>query len=208
MKKLILCFTFLLSVLQGVFADNVDVPAGKALFQSQCTSCHAIQTVLVGPALRDVFKIRSEAWIIAFVHSSQTVIKSGDTAAVSLFKQFNSTIMPDHTAMSGQDIKNIIGYIRSESSLVIAKTPVTAVEEDNDPYKGESGFIRQVVYIDIPGQHLPLLFTNYHTWFFIGGLIFLFLLTLYIVIKAKSLISYLNNTYGSLKQKDITPDKK
>lgn len=201
MKKLILSFTFLLLVLKGICADNVDVAAGKVLFQSQCTSCHAVQTVLVGPALRDVFKIRTEAWIIAFVRSSQTVIKGGDTAAVSLFKQFNGTIMPDHKSMSDQDIKNIIGYIKNESSVVTAKAPVAALEDDNDPYKGESGFVRQVVYADVPGQHLPLHFTDYRTWFFIGGMIFLFLVTLFTVIRAKSLITYLNNTYGPQNKK-------
>jgi cytochrome c2 len=195
MKKTILVSIFFFSVLHGAYADKIDVPLGKALFQSQCTSCHTIQTVLVGPALRDVFKIRNEAWIIAFVRSSQKMIKGGDTAAVSLFKQFNGTIMPDHPSMSDQDIKNIIGYIKSESSIAISQIPSAAVEEDNDPYKGESGFVRQVVYIDIPGRHLPLLFTDYTAWIVIGGMIFLFLLTLFTIIKAKSLIAFLNNKF-------------
>jgi hypothetical protein len=158
--------------------------------------------MVVGPALKDVFKIRSETWIIAFVHSSQTVIRSGDTAAVSLFKQFNGTIMPDHPGMNDQDIKNIIGYIKSESAVTLAQTPVSAVGEDNDPYKGESGFVRQVVYIDVPGQHLPLLITDYRTWFFIGGLIFLFLLTLFTLIKAKSAIAAFNKKYDPDYQED------
>ena len=201
MKKLLLAFLSSVLLLQIAYADNIDVASGKVLFQSQCTSCHAVQTMLVGPALRNVFKIRSDTWIIAFVRSSQTVIKSGDTAAVSLFKQFNGTIMPDHQAMSDQDIKNIIGYIKSESSVAVAKTPIGVVEDDNDPYKGESGFIREVVYIDVPGQHLPLLITDYRTWFFIGSLIFFFLLTLFTVIKAKSLIA-------SLKKKPDQENKK
>lgn len=193
MKKSILVFLSLVSVLEVAYADNIDLVSGKALFQGQCTSCHSIQTVLVGPALKDVFKIRSDAWIMAFVRSSQTMIKSGDTAAVSLSKLFSGIIMPDHKAMSDQDLKNIIGYIKSESPAVIATVPVSIVEEDSDPYKGESGFIREVVYIDVPGQHLPLLITDYRTWFFIGSMIFFFLLTLFTVIKGKSLIAHLTN---------------
>ena len=195
MKKTILSFVLLISILKVTFADNLDVQSGKVSFQSQCTSCHSIKTVLVGPALHNISKIRSEAWIMAFVRSSQRVIKSGDTAAVSLFKQFNGTVMPDHQAMSDKEIKNIIGYINSESSVAFAQIPVAAVEDNNDPYKGESGFIRQVVYIDVPGQHLPLLFTDYRTWFLIGITIFLCLTALFTVIKAKSLIAYLNNKY-------------
>jgi cytochrome c2 len=202
MKKVIIGLMVFLPFALKAQPDQVNVSSGKALFQSQCTSCHAIQTMVVGPALKDVFKIRSEGWIIAFVHSSQTVIKSGDTAAVSLFKQFNGTIMPDHPDMSDQDIKNIIGYIKSESVVTLAQTPVGAVEEDNDPYKGESGFVRQVVYIDVPGQHLPLLITDYRTWSFIGGLIFLFLLTLFTLIKAKSAIAAFNKKYDPDYQED------
>ena len=201
MKKIILSFALLLVIFQGAFAGKIDIAAGRAMFQSQCTSCHAIQKVLVGPALRDVFKIRSDAWIMAFVRSSQTVINGGDVAAVSLFKQFNGTIMPDHLAMSDQDIKNIIGFIKSESLVVIAQPPVSVAPDNNDPYKGESGFIRQLVYVDVPGMHLPLLISDYGAWFFIGGMIFIFLLTLFTLIKAKSLIASLNHKYDQENEK-------
>ena len=95
-----------------------------------------------------------------------------------------------------QDIKNIISYIRNESKNVIAQLPLTAAVEDNDPYKGESGFIRQVVYVDLPGNHLPILPNDYRTWFVMGGLILLALLTLFTVIKSKTMINYLNKKYG------------
>jgi cytochrome c551/c552 len=202
MKKLSIGLIVFLSFLLKAQANQVNVGTGKALFQSQCTSCHAIQTRVVGPALKDVFKIRSDAWIIAFVRSSQTVIKGGDTAAVSLFNQFNGTIMPNHPDLSDQDIKNIIGYIRSESATTLAQTPASTVEEDNDPYKGESGFVRQIVYIDVPGPHYPLLVSDYGTWIFIGILIFIFLLTLFTLIKAKSAIAAFNKKYHLDYQED------
>eukprot|EP01037_Dinobryon_pediforme_P009404 gene9404-9484_t len=164
------------------YAAGPDSLAGKALFQKNCTSCHAVQTRVIGPALRNV--------------SSQTVIKSGDTSATNLFAQFNQTVMPDHPDMSDQDIKNIISYIRSESKNVLAKLPATAAVEDNDPYKGESGFVRQVVYVDLPGEHTPILPGDYRTWFVMGGLIFISLLTLYTVVKAKTIIVFLNKKYG------------
>jgi cytochrome c2 len=202
MKKISIGIIFI-SFWVSAHADQLDIGSGKAIFQSRCTSCHAIQTMVVGPALKDVFKIRSEAWIIAFVRSSQTVINGGDTAAVSLFKQFNGTIMPNHPDVSDQDIRNIIGYIKSESA-VTAQTPVSAVKEDNDPYKGESGFVRQVVYIDVPGEHLPLLITDYRTWFFMGSLIFLFLATLFTLVKAKSAIAAFNKKHNPDDKEDIS----
>lgn len=196
MKKSVLSLFVLLSVIRQGYAAAPDSLAGKALFQKNCTSCHAVQTRIIGPALRNVFDRHSEAWIIKFVHSSQTVIKSGDTSAVNLLTQFNQTVMPDHQNLGDQDIKNIISYIRNESKNTIAQLPATVAVEDNDPYKGESGFVRQVVYVDLPGTHLPILLSDYRTWFFMGVLIFLSLLTLFTVIKAKTVIKHLNQKYG------------
>lgn len=196
MKKSMLSLFVLLSAIGTGYAAGPDSLAGKALFQKNCTSCHAVQTRVIGPALRNVYDRHSEAWIIKFVRSSQTVIKSGDTSATNLFAQFNQTVMPDHPDMSDQDIKNIISYIRSESKNVLAKLPATAAMEDNDPYKGESGFVRQVVYVDLPGEHTPILPGDYRTWFVMGGLIFISLLTLYTVVKAKTIIVFLNKKYG------------
>ena len=202
MKKSMLSLFVLLSVTGAGYAAGPDSLAGKALFQKNCTSCHAVQTRVIGPALRNVYDRHSEAWIIKFVRSSQTVIKSGDTSATNLFAQFNQTVMPDHPDMSDQDIKNIISYIRSESKSVLARLPATAAMEDNDPYKGESGFVRQVVYVDLPGEHTPILPGDYRTWFVMGGLIFISLLTLYTVIKAKTIIVFLNKKYGAAKPGD------
>jgi len=202
MKKSMLSLFVLLSVIAEGYAAGPDSLAGKALFQKNCTSCHAVQTRVIGPALRNVFDLHSEAWIIKFVRSSQTVIKSGDTSALNLFAQYNQTVMPDHPDMSDQNIKNIIAYIRNESKNIIAQLPATAVVEDNDPYKGQSGFVRQVVYVDLPGEHKPILPGDYRTWFVMGGLIFLALVTLFTVIKAKTLIVSLNKKYGAAEPRD------
>ncbi|MBD1392930.1 c-type cytochrome [Mucilaginibacter glaciei] len=203
MKTILLSVIILLPIGCNASAAEPDTLQGKALFQKNCTSCHAVQTRIVGPALRNVSHRHSEAWLIKFIHSSQSVIKSGDTSALRLFNQFNQTVMPDHPSLGDQDIKNIISYIRSESNNAIAKLPITMAPEDNDPYKGESGFVRQVVYIDLPGTHVPILPNDYRTWFFIAVLIFLSLLTLFTVIKAKTLIVNLKEKHG---QKTITGD--
>jgi cytochrome c2 len=196
MKKILLCAFMWLSLTGTVSAADPDPLQGKTIFQKNCNSCHSIQNQIVGPALRNVFDRHSEAWIIKFVHSSQSVIKSGDTAAVRLFTAFNQTVMPDHPNLSDQDIKNIIGYIRAESKNAVVQLPApTVTVEDNDPYKGESGFVRQVVYIDLPGIHSPILPGDYRFWFVIGALIILSLLTLFTLIKAKTIITFLNKKF-------------
>ncbi len=199
MKKIIWSVVTLLSLSPGANAADPDISSGKILFQKNCTSCHAIQTQIVGPALVNVFYRHTEAWIIKFVHSSQAVIKSGDTSAIRLFNKYNQTVMTDHPGLSDQDIKNIIGYIRDESKNLPAKLTSTVALEDNDPYKGESGLVRQVVYVDLPGTHLPILPTEYRTWLVIGGLIFLSLVVLFTLVKAKTMINALNKKFGRQK---------
>lgn len=107
------------------FAFAYTTEEGKSIFTTRCTACHAIDKRVVGPALMNVDQRRGEKWIIAFVHSSQTVIKSGDTAAVALFKNFNSTIMPDHPDLSEDQIKSIISYIKEESKTIALAPKVT-----------------------------------------------------------------------------------
>ena len=58
--------------------DPSIVKNGESLFKGNCTVCHAINDVIIGPALRDVHERQSEEWIYAFIKNSQKVIKSGD----------------------------------------------------------------------------------------------------------------------------------
>ena len=57
--------------------DESIVSSGESLFKGNCTVCHAINEVVIGPALRDVHERQSEEWIYAFIKNSQKVIKSG-----------------------------------------------------------------------------------------------------------------------------------
>ena len=62
----------------GAKLTMADVAEGEKLFNANCTSCHAINDKVVGPALKDVDKRQSEAWLIKWIQNSQAVIKSGD----------------------------------------------------------------------------------------------------------------------------------
>ncbi|MEJ7676628.1 MAG: cytochrome c [Segetibacter sp.] len=58
---------------------------GKTIFTNRCAACHNVNKELAGPALSGIDKRRPIDWIIKFVHSSQAVVKSGDTYAVNLY---------------------------------------------------------------------------------------------------------------------------
>lgn len=92
-----------------------DKEKGKDIFSTRCVGCHNVNKVLTGPALSGVDGRHTIDWIINFVHSSQTVIKSGDKEAVDLYEKFNRIPMPDHPDLTASDIKNIVAYIKSAS---------------------------------------------------------------------------------------------
>ena len=110
-KYFLITLSCLLTFISSLSAQS----QGEKLFSQQCAACHTIGGgKLIGPDLANVQTRRTEAWIIKFVQSSQSVIKSGDTAAIGLFNQYNNIIMPDHTLAANQ-IKSIIEYITTNS---------------------------------------------------------------------------------------------
>lgn len=101
---------------------------GETIFKETCAACHSIgKGKLVGPDLANILERRPEAWILKFVKSSQTVVKSGDKYADSLFQAFNKVVMPDHPSLSDVQIKDVISYIEASSSgaatVTVAATP-------------------------------------------------------------------------------------
>ena len=80
-----------------------------------CAACHSIgEGPRVGPDLKGITARRSMAWIMKFVKSSQTLIKSGDPEAVAVFKKFNNIPMPD-MPLSDAQIQEVMEYIDSKS---------------------------------------------------------------------------------------------
>ena len=97
--------------------------AGKTIFTGRCAACHSVNKQLTGPALAGLSDRRTIDWIVKFVQSSQTMVKSGDKDAVALFAQFNRIPMPDHADLTADDIKNIVEYIKSETITTSSEAP-------------------------------------------------------------------------------------
>jgi mono/diheme cytochrome c family protein len=90
-------------------------PEGEKLFNQVCVACHTIgKGKLIGPDLANVHKRRPEEWLLRFIKSSQSVIKSGDAYAASLFEEYNRMVMPDNP-YSDDQIRAIISYIAQNS---------------------------------------------------------------------------------------------
>lgn len=102
---------------------NPPAEQGKAIFSARCASCHSVNKVLTGPALAGVHERRSIDWIVSFVQSSQSLVKSGDKDAVAVFNQFNKIPMPDHADLTAEDVKSVVEFIKSESKTDVTEKP-------------------------------------------------------------------------------------
>ena len=134
-----------LSISHISLAQNDDSPSfdesvvknGESLFKGNCTVCHAIDEVVIGPALRDVHERRDQEWIYAFIKNSQKVIKSGDEYAVELYNQYNKTLMTSFD-FSDEELDAILTYIKDESSKEVQVVVAEASQSLGDVQGGSS----------------------------------------------------------------------
>ena len=109
---------------------------GKALFDANCKQCHAINDVVIGPALKDVEKRRSTEWLHKWIKNSSALIKSGDKDAVEVFTKFNKTPMPPQS-VNDAEIDAILAWVKAEGS----KAPAVAAKSVSGEHSegGEEG---------------------------------------------------------------------
>ena len=102
---LVSCFV---PALPAVAADSSEA---ANIFKKRCSACHTFgKGTKVGPDLKGVNDRRKREWLLKFVRSSQSVIQSGDSTAVSLFRQFKQQRMPDWTDLSPETVGAILDY--------------------------------------------------------------------------------------------------
>lgn len=93
-----------------------DASKGKALFLSNCTSCHAVNKVVTGPALAGV----EDRWpdkkmLHNWIRNNKQVLAAGYPYAVNLFKSYSNISMNVFSSFSDKDIDDILAYIKSEA---------------------------------------------------------------------------------------------
>lgn len=105
----------LFALVFGLIVSTAGAQDGAALFKKHCTMCHKLGGRMVGPDLIGVNEKQSQEWLVSFIKSSNSMIKSGDPDAVAIFKEFNETPMPDQP-LSDIEIKSILTYIESQGA--------------------------------------------------------------------------------------------
>lgn len=167
----------------GQLAAQENIEEGSKIFKSRCSSCHRIDKKLIGPALSGVQERRDKQWIIDFVHSSQTLIHSGDSAAIALFEEFNRTVMPDHKDLTAVQIQHVVAYIADQSQQVDVKADGDWYKPAlKKPYTDKNSFIDRVVYLNFDGDHRPLQKGDMGSWLVICLGIILLIFTCYALV--------------------------
>ena len=129
--------SFLAALLMMMYVTVNAAPPiedGKAIFTARCAACHNVNKLMTGPALAGVDERRSMEWIINFVQSSQAMVKKGDKDAVAVFEKFNKIPMPDHPDLTGEHIKSIVEFVKSETKEVNEEIPFATPEKIRPNY--------------------------------------------------------------------------
>lgn len=107
-------------------ANPEAIGKGEAIFKANCKQCHAINEVVVGPALKDAHKRwPNRAAMANFIKYPQKVIDGGNPYAKGLYEKYKQ-YMPNHDFLSDADIDNVISWMVNESenpTVAAAATP-------------------------------------------------------------------------------------
>ena len=123
-KSLILISSFSIASISMAFGQ--DAGAGAAIFKQKCTACHAINKVIIGPALKDVDQRHKEDWNIKWIKNAPAMIASGDPEAKALFDKYKPAMMTAFSELSDDDVKNILAYVKAEGDKPAAPAGAAA----------------------------------------------------------------------------------
>jgi len=108
---------------------------GKALFQTNCASCHSPVKVIIGPALQGVTtRITDQKLLYDWIHNNAKVLASGNPYFTKLYNDFNKTPMNTFPNLTDADIKAILGYVETYKAPV-ATTDVVDGKNPNEQAK-------------------------------------------------------------------------
>jgi len=84
------------------------------LYKANCTSCHAMNKRVLGPALAGVDQRHDREWLHKWIKNAPAMVASGDAAAVKIYNEYNQAPMTPFPQLSDADIDNILAYIKVE----------------------------------------------------------------------------------------------
>lgn len=104
----------LATVLFLISSSQLTAQDGKALFQSNCASCHNPVKDATGPALKGTLaRVPSQDWLYAWVRNSAAMIAAGDKYANEIYNAWNKTAMTPFPNLSNEEIDAIFEYVEA-----------------------------------------------------------------------------------------------
>src|SRR5215469_4263512 len=101
-----------------IAAGTSATEQAKVIFRKRCTACHTYgKGIKVGPDLKGATERRNREWLLRFVASSSSVIRSGDPTATKLFRDFKQERMPDWVDLSREQIAALLDFLAADGPL-------------------------------------------------------------------------------------------
>ncbi|MFV0303960.1 MAG: c-type cytochrome [Moheibacter sp.] len=132
-----------------ISGDGVN---GLELFEANCTACHQIDGQLIGPEMRNVVtRVQEDGgvgreWLHAWIKDSKALRETGDKYANEVYEKFNRQEMMAFSALSEQDIDDILVYTTDpEGAVEVAKAAAEAEEAAAKASKSSGGSTTGIV---------------------------------------------------------------
>ena len=161
---LLLSFTFL--TFNYASADEI-VDLGKAVFKAKCNSCHNKNMIdaMTGPALggiNDRWDGREEL-LYEWIRNSSAVIASGDSYAVSIYNEYNKSVMTSFPELTDEEINALLVYIQCTYDKSCVKEPVVVNGSGGGPVEESDNtflFVTLFIILGILALVLARIITN------------------------------------------------
>jgi len=120
-----------LSVLIVSGTQAQDPVEGRKIFKEKCTSCHALDRDMTGPALQAIVPTKSEEFLLKWINNAPAFIASGDKEAVEASKWNPNAEMTAFPSLTPEQIKSILAYVKAGEPKKPGDTPAGgAVQEE------------------------------------------------------------------------------
>ena len=129
------------SFFNTLISQELDVQAGKKLFNANCAACHKLNKKAVGPALKGVSAKYDREWLYSWIKNSAKMIKSGDAQAVAIWEEYNKVAMNAFPQLSNSDIDNILAYTDYTPPAPVAAVSVPTANTSTN----SSGFSNNII---------------------------------------------------------------
>ena len=131
------------SFFNTLISQELDVQAGKKLFNANCAACHKLNKKAVGPALKGVSAKYDREWLYSWIKNSAKMIKSGDAQAVAIWEEYNKVAMNAFPQLSNSDIDNILAYTDYTPPAPVAAVSVPTANTSTN----SSGFSNNIILV-------------------------------------------------------------